>query len=350
MTDWPFTNLELTAGLRRYLADPTLRVMDVIEEPVPVRLPATPVRGVGIDVERHNHAEHYSYMVTEPRLVRLGLAGAGRRETGFLRSATFSLPIALPELVAADPYGAWVILEPYPPIYSIEHWSADDYRSAVLNLAGLQDRYWRMDEDLAVYPWMAFPLTKDFETVCLAAARAVETIMQNGQPEVMCGSMEYMTVVARLLTQADSLARVLLSVPQTLLHGDYWPGNISIDEDRRHVVYDWQTVSVGPGILDLATFVIKSQIHSAPLPVDVFELVSLYRYSLAIQVRQIWSETEWQKLWDYALMWRFLQEQLSSWADPNRPTDLEHDARIEKYWLAPVAQAAERWLEHYTLI
>lgn len=350
MKDWPFTPLELTAGLRRYLADPTLQIVNVSEEPVPVNLPATPVRGVGIDVERYGHAEHYSYMVTEPRLARLGLSGAGRREAGFLRSATFSLPIALPELVATDPYGAWVLLEPYPPIYTADHWSADDYRSAVLNLAGLQDRYWRMDEDLAVFPWMAFPLTKDFETVCLAAARAVETILQNGQPEVVCGSMEYMTTIARLLTQADNLAHVLQSGPQTLLHGDYWPENISIDEDRRHVVYDWQTVSVGPGILDLVTFVVKSQLNHSPLPVDIFELTSLYRYTLAIQVQQVWSETEWQRLWDYALMWRFLQEQLINWADPKRLPDADYDARIEKIWLGPVVQAADRWLGRYALI
>lgn len=350
MKDWPFTTFELTAGLRRYLADPTLQIVAVTEEPVPLTLPATPVRGVGIDVKRFGHPEHYSYMVTEPRLLRLGLTGAGRREAGFLRSTTFSLPIALPELVATDPYGGWMILEPYPPIYTADHWSPDDYRGAVLNLAGLQDRYWRMDEDLSVYPWMAFPLTRDFETVCLAAARAVETIMQNGHPDVMCGSMDYMTTVGRLLTQADSVARVLQSGAQTLLHGDYWPGNISIDEDRRHVVYDWQTVSVGPGILDLVTFVIKSQINYSPLPVDIFELTSLYRYCLAIQVRQVWSETEWQKLWDYALMWRFLQEQLTSWADPSRVPDDDYDSRVEKIWLAPVAQAAERWLDHYTLI
>ncbi len=52
MSAWPFSSLELTAGLRRYLADPTLRIVNVAEEPAPLQLASTLVRGVGVDVER----------------------------------------------------------------------------------------------------------------------------------------------------------------------------------------------------------------------------------------------------------------------------------------------------------
>lgn len=350
MSQWPFTWFELTAGLRRYLADPTLKVIEIVEEPVPVHLPAMPVRGVGVDVERYGHAEHYSYMVTQPPAIRMSLPGHGRREIGFLRGQSLSLPVALPELVTADPNGAWVMLEPYPAQYPAAQWTANDYRQAILNLAALQDRYWTMQDDLSVYPWISFPLKTDFETICMAASQSIETIIRNGWPPMVCDSIDYMTAMARLITQADSIARVLQSVPQTLLHGDYWPANISVDEDGRHVVYDWQSVGVGPGILDLATFVVKSQIHFSPLPVDVFELISLYRYTLAVQARQVWSETEWQKLWDYALMWRFMQEQMTAWADPATPQDEALNKQIETYWLGPVTQAVDRWLDKYSYV
>lgn len=352
MSQWPFSWLELTAGLRRYLADPTLRVGEITEESVPLHLSAVPVRGIGIDVERFGHQEHYSYMLTQPPEIRLGLPGWGRREIGFLRGQSLSLPITLPELVTADQQGSWIILEPYPPQYPASQWKAADYREAVLNMAALQDRYWMMQDDLSVYPWVSFPLKSDFETICMAASQSIESIIRNGWPPLVCDSIEYMTAIARLLTQADSVAHVLQSIPQTLLHGNYWPANISIDEDGRHVVYDWQSVAAGPGILDLVTFLTKSQIHYSPLPVDTFEVISLYRYTLAVQARQVWSETEWQKLWDYALMWRFMQEQLLAWANP--PADPQADEalnkRIEEFWLAPMTQAVDRWLDKYSFV
>ncbi len=350
MTDWPFTPFELTAGLRRYLADPSLQVLEAVEEPLALRLNSTPTRGIGVDVERCGHCEHYSYMVTRPRPVRYGLPGGGLREAGFYRNITLPLTFALPELVAADPRGAWLILEPYPPYFAPEQWTATEYRQAVLNLAHFHDQFWRLDEDLAVYPWVGFPLARDFETVCLAAAQSVEKIIHIGMPAALCGSVDYMTMVARLITQADAIAQTLKRAPQTLLHGDYWPGNISVDEDQRYVVYDWQTVGVGPGVLDLLVFINKSQLYYSPLPVEPEELISLYRYVLANQVGFMSSNEEWQRVWDYALMWRFLQEKVIAWSDPHEAWVGEDEALLKKLWLDPVTEAADRWLDKYILI
>jgi hypothetical protein len=348
--DWPFTSLELTAGLRRYLADPRLQVIQVTEEPPPVTLPSTPVRGLGVDVDRWGHVEHYSYLLTEPCQVCDGLPGAGRREIGFFRSINFELPVALPEMVAADPAGKWIILEPYPTVMLPSEWTPTEYRQSVFYLAGLHDFYWGLGEDLTVYPWMTFPLRDHFEVVCLAAAEAVERIVHHGLPTGLSNSIDRMAAVARLLTQADTVASVLKSVPQTLLHGDFWPANLSIDEDGRYVAYDWQGVSVGPGVLDLLTFVNKSQLYCQPLPVETDELIMLYRYVISSQVHFTWSEREWQKLWDHALMWRFLQAQLLEWADPHKLPSREHSALLEKIWLDPVTEAVDRWLEKYSLI
>ncbi len=350
MTAWPFTDIELTAGLRRYLADPKLRVVGITEEPAPLRIPSTPVRGIGIDVERWNHHEHYSYLLTQPCSIRYGLPGGARHEVGFHRSMTLNLPIIIPELVAADPRGSWMILEPYTTLSPSAEWSANDYRQAVINLAGFHDQFWGVHEDLSVYPWVAFPLEKDFEAVCRSAAEAVERIVHEGRPHSLCNSMERMSAVAQLLTQADTVARVLRTAPQTLLHGDYWPGNIIVDEDERHVVYDWQAVSAGPGILDLVNFVNKSRMYYGSLPVETNELVWLYRYTLATLGHNLWDEASWQRLWDYALMWRFLQEQLAMWASPDMDHSDEYDVLLEKIWLQPVNVAVDRQLEKYALI
>ncbi|NIN93720.1 MAG: phosphotransferase, partial [Anaerolineae bacterium] len=50
----------------------------------------------------------------------------------------------------------------------------------------------------------------------------------------------------------------LRRAPNTLLHGDYWPGNIAVLGDQRQIVYDWQLAGVGPGVIDLLVFVNKS--------------------------------------------------------------------------------------------
>jgi aminoglycoside phosphotransferase (APT) family kinase protein len=176
-------------------------------------------------------------------------------------------------------------------------------------------------------------------------------MVHHGLPHALCSSIERMSAVAQLLTQADHVARVLQSAPQTLLHGDYWPGNIIIDEDEHHLAYDWQAISVGPGILDLVNFVNKSRMHYDSLPVDMTELVWLYRYTLATLGHNLWDEAEWQRLWDYALMWRFLQEQLSSWeVGPHQTASNEQDAILEKIWLNPMNEAVNRQLQKYALV
>ncbi|HKZ68791.1 MAG TPA: phosphotransferase [Anaerolineales bacterium] len=350
MSDWPFTMMELTAGLRRYLADPTLRVLEVAAEPLDLTLASTPTRGLGIDVERCGHGEHYSYLLTQPRPVRYGVPGGGQREAGFHRSSRPPLTFVAPEMVTADPRGLWILLEPYPSGYTLEGWTADHYRQAVINLAYFHDRYWELDEDLANYPWVSFPLANDLETICMAAAISVEKVIHDGCVPVLCSSVEYMTAVAHIISQADEIARELRAAPQTLLHGDYWPGNISIDEDNRHVVYDWQMVGVGPGLLDLVTFIRKSERYIDSMPVDAEELIALYRYVLADQLNFVVSNAEWQRLWDYAVMWRFLHEMLTEWASTPAVRDSIDEQRLKRLWLDPVARATDRWLPKYALI
>jgi hypothetical protein len=81
------------------------------------------------------------------------------------------------------------------------------------------------------------------------------------------------------------------------------------------------------------------------------ELVWLYRYTLATLGHNLWDEAEWQRLWDYALMWRFLQEQLSSWeVGPHQTASNEQDAILEKIWLNPMNEAVNRQLQKYALV
>jgi len=341
---WPFTTAELTAALRRYLAEASLRILKISEEPIETRQALGLIRGLGLDVERAGHEEHYSYLLKEPQATRLGLAGAGRREVGLYRSLTSQLTLAVPELVASDSSGAWLVLEPYPTEVQPEYWTADHYRQAVVSLAKLHDRFWNLGEDLMVYPWLGRPLTAELNVYVMAAAQAMEIIVQRGTPTAITHSLRFATTLARLISEADIVARFLQSTPQTLLHGDYWPGNISIDEDGRQVVYDWQMVSVGPGVIDLLVLINNSQMLLSPLPVEPAELVELYRREIATHTGKTWSQVEWEFLWDFSMMWRFVQEWFSLLARP--PKHNIHDYLLEQVWLEPLDRAVYRWMKH----
>lgn len=342
---WPFTTAELTAALRRYLDDASLRVLRISEEPIAARHAIGLIRGVGIDVERAGHREHYSYVLKEPQATRLGLAGAGRREVGLYRSLTSQLPLAVPELVASDSAGAWLMLEPYPTEVQPEAWTAGHYRQAVINLARLHDRFWNLSEDLAAYPWLGRPLTAEFDVYVVAAAQAMELMVERGSPAVVTSSMIWLTALARLLNQADIVARVLQNAPHTLLHGDYWPANISIDEDGRQVVYDWQMASVGPAVIDLVVFINNSQLWLSPLAVEPAELIELYRSEIAAHTGQTWNEQEWAIQWDFSMMWRFVQEWFSLLALPTQMASASNDYLLERIWLEPLDKAVYRWLK-----
>jgi aminoglycoside/choline kinase family phosphotransferase len=147
-----------------------------------------------------------------------------------------------------------------------------------------------------------------------------------------------------LVTQAHAIAARLSDSPATLLHGDYWPGNLVIYPDRRLYVIDWQRAGVGPGILDLFTFIQSSLWWFERLPVDPTRIIQRYREGLEVACGQRWSDEEWNVLWDYALMWNFLID----WVDllgsiPNSILKTRW-TQLENCWLEPLRQATYRHL------
>jgi thiamine kinase-like enzyme len=138
----------------------------------------------------------------------------------------------------------------------------------------------------------------------------------------------------------------LRALPFTLLHGDYWEGNILRDEDGDMIVLDWLLAAIAPGVLDLVVLVTNSLWECDRLPVEPAELVAHYRQSIAASVHVAWSDDDWAVLWDHALLWRFLQEMLN-WAASARPEVFARRAeRFASVWLEPVLAAANRRLTH----
>ncbi|UCF62323.1 MAG: aminoglycoside phosphotransferase family protein [Anaerolineaceae bacterium] len=344
--EWPFSLADITAGLRRYFEDTSLRVIQIRPKTMPYRRPAIGrVRAMRVEYSTSTGSGTCDLVVKEPRgTTRTGLAGAGRREVGVYRSLTSHLPLPTPTLIAASPIGDWLLLEALQSVRDPSYWKKEDYVVAIEALTRLHDRFWGLETDLTVFQWLSRPIRADFEVHVAAAAKAIERIVNQAQPEPLATVPERMQVLAALTMQADQIVTPLLKQPSTLLHGDYWPGNIAVLEDGRQVVYDWQLTGVGPGVIDLLVFINKSSWWFDKLPISQEEIVECYRQGMAAGPRVTWEEDEWNLIWDHALMWRFLQEWVDLLAVSPDPLLETRADQLDHVWLHPVASAVSRRL------
>ena len=172
----------------------------------------------------------------------------------------------------------------------------------------------------------------------------MDQIVKTGQPLPLARLPERMQELAHLIMQAEAVVGPLRDQPGTLLHGDYWPGNIEVVEDGTQVVYDSQMASVGPCILDLLVFASKSEWLFGQLPVSRELIIEEYRVKLQALTGQAWDDLEWSRLWDHALMWRFLQEWMDLLAaSPDKLLEPRVE-QLEQVWLEPVSEAVKRRL------
>ena len=341
MVSWPFTNAELTAGLRRYFAEPTLRVQSV----GPSQRARHGARGLRVSYAVGGDTFAVECVVKEPGgTARAGLAHPGAREAGVYRSLAQQLPMATPALIAADQAGSWLVLETVEAPAEPDEWSAADYEQAVLLLVELHERFWGLADDLGAYPFLARPLTLDFEIHVYAAAQALGKIVRDGWPPLIAASAPTLSTLGQLISQADLVAHPLRALPFTLLHGDYWEGNLLRDDEGDLVVMDWQQAAIGPGVLDLLVMATTTPWQRGLTPAGAGRLVERYRQEIAQRLGLAWTDDEWRELWDHALLWRFLQEMLNwaAWSPPEQFT--ERAGRFESIWLEPVLAAARRRL------
>ncbi len=343
---WPFSLGDLTAGLRRSLSDLTIRVTDVQAMPISSRRPSIGViRGMSVTYRGHSGEGNCKLVVKEPKgTTRTGLAGAGRREVGLYQFLAAQLPLVVPTLIAASPSGDWLLMEAVPPSHDASMWAPREYLKAVDALSQLHDRFWGLGEDLNAFTWLSRPLRADFEVHVTAGEHAVEKIKFHGRPNYIADHPSRLKLLERLTSNADKVAAPLRREPSTLLHGDYWPGNISVMRDGSQIVYDWQLAAIGPSILDLLVFIKKSNWWFGSLPLDDAEIIQYYKERMRFRIGITWDDEKWDELWDHALMWRFLQEWLDLIEASPEPLLEARSALLETVWLMPVLDAIERRL------
>ncbi len=348
--EWPFSRPALMAGLRRYLAAPRLKLLDIQPLALPVLRPggipevSDAIRGMSVGVEIDGVARRLALVLKEAPVSEGGrvLSAVGWREYGVYERLAPHLPVLVPGLVAGDPAQGWIVVEALAGLRPPEAWTPQDYVQAITNLAAMHDRFWGLGEDLAIFPWLARPLDADYQATVIAAAEAVQQLIQEERIPALVTPRNFQAFGV-LVQQADEIAAPLQAEPVTLLHGDYWPGNIAQPIDGRQIIFDWQRAAIGPAILDLQFFCLTvSMVLQPPLPVS--DLITLYRQEMARRVTPVWDDDQFALLWDHALLWHFLSYWLRRLASLSPETYGQYGARFEQVWLEPAIAAMERRL------
>jgi hypothetical protein len=344
---WPFSRSKLTAGMRRFKEDTSLQIESVLPKALWRRRPAIgSLHAMDVTYRGKLGDGVIPLVVKEPQgSTRTGLAGAGRREIGIYQSLAQQLPLRTPVLICAGSRGDWLLMEELQPALDASAWSPDDYRNAVKDLAKLHDRFWDLGEDLEAFPWLGRPLGADFQVHVTVAAQAIQRIVNASIAAVPGWGPERMRLLARLMEGAEDVAAPLRRLPSTLLHGDYWPGNIAVLQDGSQAVYDWQLAAVGPAVLDLLVFIKKSQWWFGELPVETGELIEIYRKEIKARTGASWKEPDWEQQWDHALIWRFLQEWLDLIAISPEVLLRTRAKQLDEVWLEAIMSAVQRRLE-----
>lgn len=347
---WPFGMGELTAALRRHLHQPSLVVTDVQQVALAESVPTLDhLRGVEVTVHPEKQpdvTERHQFLLKEPQgTSRKGLAGVGRREVGFYRFLAREVTVQLPHLVATHPLGRWLLFAPNAAHFDPSGWQAEDYLHGIETLARLHDRFWQLGNDLNIHAWLGRPLTNDFEVHLIAAESALRTLVHERQAPGIADDISLLTALSQMLTHADRIVAELNLAPETLLNGNYWPGTVGLLPTGEHLVSDWQSIGIGPGILDVAQFIQRSRYWlDDDLPIAPADLLAHYRANISQRALFDWYDAAWQRQWDFALLWLFMQDWLGLLAVIPAPVWRTRQAVLESVWLNPIAEAVSRQL------
>lgn len=342
---WPFTKSELTAGLRRRTGDPSLQIKELNERRVPqLTSSAGIIRGMRVDCSGVTGKYKYNFVVKEPRgSTRTGTAGAGLREVSLYRSLTPHLPLRVPELLASHPMGSWMVMDMLPPGRKSNEWKSEDYMLAIDQLVSLHDRFWNLSDHLIMYTWLARPLTSDYKIHIRAAEQGLQNLRDSYITRYLTDT-NFMDTLDSMVDGAEQICTTLSKAPKTLLHGDYWPGNIRRHEDGSYTVYDWQEAAIGYCLIDLIDFITSSCWWCVPLPMSPQDMVKRYREVLKDTSGYSWKKGDWIQSLDYSSLWVFLFKWIGLL---NRLPENVFAKRIdllEEVWLQPIRKAVERQL------
>ncbi len=295
---------------------------------------------MSVNVRIDDEDQNLPLVLKQPPVTRSGrvLLAVGQREYGVYRRLAPHLPLLVPGLVAGDEIDSWIILEVLTGLRPATEWTIEDYREAITNLAVMHDRFWGLLRGSGELSWLARPLDADYHDTVTAAADAMQALTQDNR--LPTATLE---LFSRLTQSMDKIIEPLRAETATLIHGDYWPGNIARPIDGRQIVFDWQLAGIGPAILDVVACVQSTRMMLQPaMPYDA--MIKLYREKLVELTDPGWSDEHFAYLWDHALMWLFTATWLGRLATMPHEQYTHIQTAFETVWLTHLFEAVEKHL------
>jgi hypothetical protein len=192
---------------------------------------------------------------------------------------------------------------PQEGIWPRAFWMAEHYRMALGALAEMHARWWDNPPSAEEYPWGWMP-TGAHTRELLEDARAALLEIEGASWGEKFFTREMLRAWLGVIDEPSGLLDILSGVPQTLIHGDYWPGNIAMKPDGP-AVFDWQQVGVGPAAYDLACFHASSRWWFGRLPLTLVEMRSHYMGCLSERLGYRVDRYVFDMGMDAARAWRF---------------------------------------------
>jgi len=153
--------------------------------------------------------------------------------------------------LAGTPDG-WVLLEVLPPGKPRTAWTSADLLACAREIARLHAP--RLGRAPA---WLPRPLTRDARLFLAHVPAGVARLRSfvAARPAWRWFAPERAMAAAEALARDPSpIVEALARSPETLIHRDCHVGNVAVVDGERPILFDWEAVSAGPPIFDLALF------------------------------------------------------------------------------------------------
>lgn len=339
---YPFNYKDLLQGVRDFLPNPSARIQNIEDLPTPSVVPG--MLGVGgktktstfvIEILHNNQRQLLALSLLQ------GSATEMRRLYDFYRYMQIHIPIVIPYYINGDGQ-SWLVVESHEDLLAPHQWRVDHYREAADNLARLHDRFWGLQEDLAVMGQLWHPLNRDFMATKRKTTQAIEKVQAVGYPGLDTEDAQW--ILQALKSQIGDLRKQLKDLPMTLLHGNYWADNIACPTNKgsRQIVAGWQYATVGPAILDVVMFQKQTACHLTPA-MSLDAAIDRYREQLSERRGdEVWDRQTWQKEYDLAALWVFATQWMPWIAALSPEAYTPYQNAINTHWLPTLKDAISR--------
>jgi len=226
------------------------------------------------------------------------------------------IPLRIPELflgvIDKKTEESWIFMEDLSTLDAVEQkgkeWTQEKIQFVLQNMASFHSSFWGKSSSLDTIDWLGRwwkDRNNDYaaEDVALYAVNACAKL----HPDVI--TKKKLFLLEQALSQRNSTHNFFIQEPQTIIHWDFGPQNIRLDQseanEKRLVVFDWQTTSIGLPQWDIAQFLMPIiKVESKQV---VYDFINFYISMLPLEVRAKIDVQKFIKIFDLVIVDHFFR-------------------------------------------